>query len=123
MGYVQPEGRVIHFTGQVAWDADEMIVGLDDVEEQTRQCYRNIEFLLKEIGGNLEDLVEVTTYFINHDDLAKIQAVRTEILIGSNAPVSTSIRIAGLGHPDFLVELSPIAVVPLDRFRSPVGSA
>ena len=43
MGVVQPEGKVIHFTGQVAWDENEQIVGEGDVAEQTRQCFRNIE--------------------------------------------------------------------------------
>ena len=122
MGYVQPRGRVVHFTGQVAWDVDENIVGIGNVEEQTRQCFRNIKLLLNEVGGNLEDMVEVTTYFLNYDDLEKIQVVRNEILSGISPPASTSIRVAGLGHPDFLVELTPIAVVPFNRFRSPIGA-
>ena len=42
MGVVQHEGRVIHFTGQVAWDENENIVGKDDVRLQTRQCFKNI---------------------------------------------------------------------------------
>lgn len=35
------------------------------------------------------------------------------------APVSTSVMVAGLGHPDFLVELTPIAVVSKEHFRPP----
>lgn len=113
MGIVQPQGKVIHLTGQVAWDAEENIVGKDDVAEQTRQCFRNIENLLNEVGGKLTDIVSITAYFLNLDDLSKIQAVRNEFLLPADAPVSTSIKVAGLGHKDFLVELTPIAVVPL----------
>ncbi len=115
MGIIQPEGRVIHLTGQVAWDADENIIGPGDVTEQTRQCFRNIEALLVTAGGTLENIVSITTYFLDLEDLPKIQAIRNEFLSGTNPPVSTSVRVAGLGHKDFLVELTPVAVVPTDK--------
>ena len=119
MGVVQPEGRVIHFTGQVAWDENEQIVGEGDVAEQTRQCFRNIEKLLAAVGGRLDDLVAVTTYYTDRSQLPLIQQVRGEFLDADNAATSTSIMVAGLGHEDFLVELAPIAVVPDNRFVAP----
>ena len=119
MGVVQPEGRVIHFTGQVAWDENEQIVGKGDIAEQTRQCFRNIEKVLTAVGGRMDDLVAVTTYYTDRSQLPLIQQVRTEFLDAENAPTSTSIMVAGLGHEDFLVELAPIAVVPDDRFVAP----
>ncbi len=119
MGVVQPQGKVIHFTGQVAWDEAEKIVGEGDVAEQTRQCFRNIEKLLAAVGGRMDDLVAVTTYYTDRSQLPLIQQVRNEFLDAENAPTSTSIMVAGLGHEDFLVELAPIAVVPDDRFVAP----
>ncbi len=119
MGVVHPSGHVVHLTGQVAWDAEERIVGKGDVTEQTRQCFRNIEALLAQVGGRLEDIVSLTTWFLDRADLPQIQAVRGEFLKPDTAPVSTSIMVVGLGHADFLVELTPIAVVPETRFRSP----
>lgn len=120
MGIVQPEGRVVHLTGQVAWDARSNLVGPGDVRAQTHQCFRNIRHLLSEVGGALTDIVSMTTYFISLEDLPTIQEVRSEYFSGPIAPVSTSVRVAGLGHPDFLVELTPIAVIPEDRFEAPV---
>ena len=117
MGVVQPHGHVIHLTGQVAWDAGERLVGAGDVAAQSRQCIENIRLLLAEVGGTLRDVVSLTTYFVDLDDLPKIQAVREEAFAGRWAPASTSVRVAGLGHPDFLVELTPVAVVPESRFR------
>ncbi len=119
MGVVQPEGRVIHFTGQVAWDENEQIVGQGDVAEQTRQCFFNIERVLAAVGGGLDDLVAVTTYYTDRSQLPLIQQVRGELLGADNAPTSTSVMVAGLGHEDFLVELAPVAVVPDDRFVRP----
>ena len=122
MGVVQHEGKVIHFTGQVAWDENEQIVGNGDVEMQTRQCFRNIIALLGPIGGTIEDIVSMTTYFTDRAQLPAIQRVRTEFFANNTAPVSTSVMVAGLGHIDFLVELTPIAVIPNERFTEPGAS-
>ncbi len=116
---VQPAGRVVHFTGQVAWDEHENVVGPGDVEAQTRQCFANIERSLAALGGCMEDIVSITTYYTHPDQLAAIQKVRTAFLREDTAPVSTSVMVAGLGHPDFLVELTPIAVIPEARFTPP----
>lgn len=121
MGVVQHPGETIHFTGQVAWNEAEEIVGLGDVAEQTRQCFRNIEAVLRAVGGRLEDIVSVTTYFTDRSQLPEIQKVRTAYFDPDSAPVSTSIMVAGLGHPDFLVELAPVAVVPHARFKPYMG--
>ena len=119
MGAIQPDGVTIHLTGQVAWNAEEEIVGDADIEMQTRQCFENIVSLLEEVGGKLSDVVAITTYFTDRSQLPKIQKVRAEYLDEADAPVSTSVMVAGLGHPEFLVELTPIAVVPYNRFKTP----
>jgi len=120
MGVVQQSGRVIHFTGQVAWDEHEAIVGKGDVEAQTRQCFKNISAVLAHVGGTLQDLVSVTTYYTARSQLSAIQKVRQEVFGDGFAPTSTSVMVAGLGHEDFLVELAPVAVVPIERFIPPV---
>lgn len=119
MGAVQQDGTVIHLTGQVAWSAGEEVVGKGDVEAQTRQIFSNISKLLRNVGGDLSDIVAITTYFTDRAQLPIIQKVRTEYLKAGQEPVSTSVMVAGLGHEDFLVELTPIAVIPKERFVSP----
>ena len=118
-GVVQHDGHVIHLTGQVAWDENEKIVGKGDIETQTRQCFKNIQAVLSVVGGRLEDIVSFTTYFTDRSQLPVIQRVRAEYLRQESAPASTSVMVAGLGHEDFLVELTPVAVVPTNRFIAP----
>lgn len=119
MGVVQENGVTVHLTGQVAWSCDEELVGKGDVETQTRQCFENIQKLLRKVGGELSDIVSITTYFTDRTQLPAIQKIRTEFLISGSEPASTSVMVAGLGHEDFLVELTPIAVIPLNRFVNP----
>lgn len=119
MGVLQPQGVTVHLTGQVAWNDKETVVGVGNVEAQTRKCFENIRDLLKVVGGDLGDVVSITTYFTERSQLPVIQKVRTAFLPVDSAPASTSVMVAGLGHEDFLVELSPIAVIPHDRFITP----
>ena len=117
MGLVQHAGITVQLTGQVAWDAQENIVGRGDIAAQSRQCFENIRMVLAEVGGELRDIVSITTYFTDRNQLPEIQKVRSEYLDFDHPPVSTSVMVAGLGHEDFLVELTPVAVIPNSRFR------
>jgi 2-iminobutanoate/2-iminopropanoate deaminase len=119
MGAVQPNGIVIYLTGQVAWSEDEAIVGKGDVEAQTRQIFKNISKLLGKVGGELSDIVSITTYFTDRTQLPLIQKVRAEYLKPGQEPVSTSVMVFGLGNEEFLVELTPIAIIPEQRFKHP----
>jgi 2-iminobutanoate/2-iminopropanoate deaminase len=71
------------------------------------------------VGGDLSDIIAVTTYFTERAQLPIIQKVRSEYLKAGQEPVSTSVMVAGLGHEDFLVELTPIVVIPEQRFIQP----
>ena len=119
MAAVQHEGVTVRFTGQVAWDGGENIVGKGDVAGQTRQIFENIRRLLAHVGGEPGDIVETITYFTERSQLPEIQKVRAGFFPEGREPVSTSVMVAGLGHADFLVEITPVAVVPKERFRAP----
>ena len=118
-GVVQPEGRVLHITGQVAWDSEGQVVGLGDCEAQMRKSFENVESILAAVGGRLEDIVSMTIYFIDPADLPAIQKVRAEKLAPEVAPASIIIQTPGLVAPELLVELVPIAVIPAERYHEP----
>ena len=118
-GVIEPEGRVLHLTGQVAWDGAGNLIGKDDCETQIRQCFTNVEHILSAVGGCFEDIVSLTVYFINPDDLPVIQKVRAEKLAPDTAPASILIQTPGLVTPELLVERVPIAVIPHECFHEP----
>lgn len=118
-GVVEPEGRRLHITGQVAWDSEGRVVGLGDCEAQVRKSFENVESILAAVGGRLEDIVTMTIYFLDPADLPAIQKVRAEKLAPEVAPASIIIQTPGLVVPELLVELVPIAVIPLDRYHEP----
>ncbi|WP_299778434.1 RidA family protein [uncultured Roseobacter sp.] len=118
-GVVEPKGRVLHMTGQVAWDSDGNVIGKGDCETQARQCFDNVENILKAVGGRLDDIVSLTVFYLDPADMPAIQKVRAERLQLAHGPVSILIQAAGLITPDLLVEVAPIAVIPDARFHEP----
>ena len=119
-GIVEPEGRTLRMTGQVAWDGEGKLVGEGDCEAQIRQCFDNVEHILAAVGGRFEDMVSLTIYFLNSTDLPAIQKVRAEKLAPEIAPASILIQTPGLVTPELLVELVPVAVIPFARYHEPL---
>lgn len=118
-GVVQPEGKVLHITGQVAWDNEGRLIGTNDAEAQLRQCFENTKLILAHVGGRLDDIVSLTIYFLRREDLPAIQKVRASYFTAADAPASILIQTPGLVVPELLVEIVPIAVVPYARYRAP----
>lgn len=118
-GVIEPEGKVLHITGQVAWDQNSNIIGKGDCEAQARKCFENVEHILSAVGGRLDDIVSLTIFYLDPEDMPAIQKVRAEKLKLEHGPVSILIQAAGLIVPDLLVEVAPIAVIPHARYKEP----
>ena len=116
---VEPEGKRVHLTGQVAWDTDFNIVGEDDAATQTEFAINNIRKLLAAVGGGLSDIVSVTMYYVNDADLPAIQDARARNFERAFGPAVTGVKVAALVDPKLLVELTVIAVIPFERFQVP----
>jgi|SRR5215472_8570631 len=116
---VEPEGRRVHLTGQVAWDSEGKVVGPGDAEKQTECAINNIRKILHELGGELSDIVSLTMYYVRDADLSAIQKVRSRRFEKATGPASTGVKVAALVDAGLLVELTVIAVIPNQRFRIP----
>jgi enamine deaminase RidA (YjgF/YER057c/UK114 family) len=117
-GVVQPDGVVVHVTGQVAWDENGAVVGESDAGAQMEKAMDNVRMILAAVGGRLEDIVSQTIYFVDRADLAAIQRVRSLHFPAETAPASILIQVAGLVIPELLVEVVPIAAIPHARYRA-----
>jgi enamine deaminase RidA (YjgF/YER057c/UK114 family) len=103
-------GRLLYISGQVAWDASGAIVGKGDVGAQARQTFQNLRGVLQAAGGDLANLMKITTYITRIEDFPAVAAARTEVFQGE-LPASTLIVVKGLFHPDFLIEVEGVAAV------------
>lgn len=105
-----PPGRLVYVAGQVAFDAEENVVGKGDIVAQTRQVMQNIEIALEAAGATFADVVKITNYITDVDLFPQMASVRREYL-REPFPASTLIEVSGLIHPDLLIEIEVVAVV------------
>lgn len=115
---VEPVGRRVHIAGQVAWTTERVLVGKGDAAAQTEKTIDNIETILAAMGGTIDDVISVTMYYVRNEDLDAIRDVRGRRFSLNHGPASTGVKVAGLVRPDLLVEMSAIAVIPDDKFKT-----
>jgi reactive intermediate/imine deaminase len=110
MGTRLEGGQVLYISGQVAWDTNGNLVGKGDVKTQARQVFRNLREVLQAAGGDLQDLMKITTYLTKIEDFPAVAEVRSDVFQGE-LPASTLIVVKSLFNPDFLIEVEGVAAI------------
>ena len=103
-------GRLLYISGQVAWDTSGNLVGKGDVRAQARQTFENLRGVLQAAGGDLQNLMKITTYITKLENFPAVAEARSAVFQGE-LPASTLIVVKSLFHPDFLIEVEGVAAV------------
>lgn len=105
--------RMLMVGGQNAVNTEGEIVGRGDIGRQTEQALANMLTVIDAAGGRLDDLVKVTLIIQHGVDLQagfgawmKLWGQRP------NPPTVTALFVAGLAHPDYLIEIEAQVVLP-----------
>ena len=109
--HVAKAGDTVYIAGQIALDVDGNLVGKGDIEAQTHQVYANLQAIIEELGGSLEDIVKLTTYLTDRSHLEAFRRVRNRFFRVPSPP-NTLLFVSGLAHPDYLVEIEAVAFLP-----------
>jgi enamine deaminase RidA (YjgF/YER057c/UK114 family) len=105
-------GRTIYLRGQVAQDLDTRAnVAVGDPAGQARRVMDNVELLLGECGAALEHVVSCHVYLTDIRHREPVYRVLGERMRGVH-PVFTGLVVQALARPEWLVELTAIAVLP-----------
>lgn len=111
---IAAEGRLVFISGMVARREDGSIAGKGDIEAQTRQVCENLKAAVEAAGGTMADICRVDVYVRNMEHFDIIHRVRAEYF-SEPLPASTMVEVTKMTSPDFLIEISAIAVVPHGR--------
>ena len=105
--------QTIYLSGQVAWGANEAIVGTGDLEAQTHQTFKNIGTALKLAGANMDNVVSMRIYIVAEQMVHNscVSAALKAWFSAETAPATTWIGVHSLANPDFLIEIEAIAVI------------
>ena len=82
-----------------------------DIRVQTRAVIENIGDLLRSVGAELSDLVQVTSYLVNMNDFGGYNEVWAEFF-DATGPTRTTVAVHQLPHPHLLIEMQAVAVLP-----------
>jgi enamine deaminase RidA (YjgF/YER057c/UK114 family) len=107
--------KTVYVGGQNSVDAAGMIVGKGDIKAQTEQVLMNVQTAVAAGGAKLEHVVKWNVFIVQGQSLLPgFEAFQRAWGERPNPPTVTGVFVAGLAHPDFLVEIDAIAVVPQD---------
>jgi 2-aminomuconate deaminase len=131
-GMATPRGRYPHLkragdfvfvSGTSARRSDNSIAGARadamgtltvDIRAQTRAVIENIAKILSEVGGQLSDVVEVSTFLVSMNDFGGYNEVYAEFF-DSDGPARTTVAVHQLPHPHLLIEIKAVAYLPQPR--------
>lgn len=128
-GKAKPRGKYPHVkragdfyivSGTSSRRADNSIAGADsddfgtthlDIRAQTRAVIENIRDILRTVGADLSDIVEVTSYLVNMNDFAGYNEVYGKYF-SQDGPARTTVAVHQLPHPHLLIEIRAVAYKP-----------
>ncbi|MEV4122420.1 RidA family protein [Micromonospora sp. NPDC049645] len=118
--HVKVAGGFVFVSGTSSRRPDNSLAGVEvdelgttnlDIRVQTRAVIENVGDLLRSVGADLTDLVQVTTYLVNMNDFGGYNEVWAEFFDASG-PTRTTVAVHQLPHPHLLIEIQAVALLP-----------
>jgi enamine deaminase RidA (YjgF/YER057c/UK114 family) len=104
--------RMIFIAGQTALDADGHLIGKNDFAAQADRVFENLAIALRASGCTAANLVKLTVFLTDMDNLARYREARNRFFTSVTppaAPAVTLVEVSKLYGPDFLIEIEAIA--------------
>ena len=98
--------------GQTALDAGGNLIGRNDFAAQADQVFRNLAVALAAVGCTVANLVKLTVFLRDMNDLAAYREARNRFFATVSppaAPAVTLVEVSRLYGPDFLIEIEAMA--------------
>ena len=104
--------RIIFIAGQTAVDSDGNVVGKRDFAAQAAQVFCNLGVALQASGCTASNLVKLTVFLTDMDNLALYREARDRFFASvtpPEAPAVTLVEVSKLYGADFMIEIEAIA--------------
>jgi 2-iminobutanoate/2-iminopropanoate deaminase len=102
-------GRTIWLSGIIAAEDEDGISLENDFDGQVRCIFRKMAETLSRVGANLSDVVSMTVFITRVSDNNRFVELRKEVFEES-FPTSTLVTVAALNRPEYLIEITAVAV-------------
>ncbi len=97
-------GNDLKISGAVSMDSAGNLVAPSNIEQQMKNCYSDLEKILKHYGYTFDDVVAENIYTTNMADFIKVAAYRNT-LYKNQFPTGTWLEVKGLALQGQLIEI------------------
>ena len=104
------DSYLIFVSGVQAPAGDVNEVCTEDVAEQTRLVFEEINSILKEAGASLDDVIKAVIYLKDINDFKIVSPIRAEYFKNS-MPVSTMVEVGGFVRNGSKIEIEVTAII------------
>ncbi|KFU77739.1 2-aminomuconate deaminase [Amycolatopsis lurida] len=118
--HVKVAGDLIFVSGTSSRRPDNTFAGVEvdelgttnlDIRTQTRAVIENIRGILHEVGADLTDITQITTFLVSMNDFGGYNEIYGEYF-DETGPARTTVAVHQLPHPHLLIEIQAIAQLP-----------
>ncbi|MBB3214157.1 2-aminomuconate deaminase [Herbaspirillum sp. Sphag1AN] len=118
--HVKRAGDFLFVSGTSSRRPDNSFVGVEvdpmgvtqlDIRAQTRAVIDNIRDILRSVGADLNNVVEISTFLVNMNDFGGYNDVYGEYF-DYEGPTRTTVAVHQLPHPHLLIEIKAVAYHP-----------
>jgi 2-iminobutanoate/2-iminopropanoate deaminase len=103
-------GKFVFVSGTPAFDKNGKLA-IGDFPAQMKQVMENITDTLKSSGAGWERVVMVNVLLTRKEDFSEMNRIYTTYFPNGNYPARTTVVVAALPSPDFLLEIECQAVL------------
>jgi 2-iminobutanoate/2-iminopropanoate deaminase len=98
--------RLLHTSGVVATTTSGDVP--DALADQAEEVWSNIAAILETAGMATHDIVSITTYVVQGNDLSTVMAARDRFM-GGHLAASTLVIVPALARPQWRMEIAVVA--------------
>ena len=97
-------GNIIRVSGAVSMDDEGNPTAIDDLEQQMKNCYSDLEKVLQHYGCTFNDVVVENVFTTNMSGFLEVAAYRNEIY-KNQFPTGSWLGVKELALPEFMIEI------------------
>jgi len=104
--------RIVFIAGQTALNQEGELIGKGDFAAQAAQVFRNLNIALQSVGCTASNLVKLTVFLTDMDNLLLYREARNRFFATTTtpaAPAVTLIEVSRLYSVDFMIEIEATA--------------
>lgn len=103
--------RMIFIAGQTAFDKNGQLVSPGNFDAQAEVIFENLKSYIEELGGTMSDIVKLTNYLTNMDDLKAFIRIRNKYVNTKQPPAATTVEVSKLFVNGLVLEVDAVVVI------------